>query len=303
MTKLIVARGLPGSGKTTWTRKWVEEDRANRARVNRDDLRIMVDEGVFVKGVTEPRIMIARNAQISALLDQGIDVVSDDTNLVSRVVRDLAQLAASAGADLEVKDFTDVPLEVCIERDAARSGRSHVGETVIREMHTRYLRGRKLPLPVPEIKDEEIKPDPYVALPDVPKAILVDIDGTVALKGDRDIYDESRVLRDLPNVPIVTLVQAMSAAGYEIIFMSGRTNGCRQHTMEWLREHVGVPFQLHMRSIGDRRRDAVVKKELFDKHVRYHYNVLLVLDDRDQVVKLWRNTLGMTCSQVGEGNF
>ena len=33
------------------------------------------------------------------------------------------------------------------------------------------------------------------------------------------------------------------------------------------------------------------------------YDVAGVLDDRDQVVKMWRNELGLTCLQVAEGNF
>ena len=57
-----------------------------------------------------------------------------------------------------------------------------------------------------------------------------------------------------------------------------------------------------MRPAGDRRRDSIVKAELFDRKVRDEYRVLVVLDDRKQVVDMWRS-LGLTCLQVAEGDF
>jgi len=99
-------------------------------------------------------------------------------------------------------------------------------------------------------------------------------------------------------------VQALDASGYGVVFMSGRTEGCRDATVKWLNEHVGVTryHGLFMRAVGDSRKDAIVKAELFDAHIRGAYNVVLVLDDRDQVVKMWRQ-MGLTVLQVAEGNF
>ena len=87
------------------------------------------------------------------------------------------------------------------------------------------------------------------------------------------------------------------------MFLSGRTDACRTATHQWLLKHVGVPFQgLYMRAAGDMRKDAIVKRELFDRHIRDSYDVTCVLDDRDQVVAAWRE-LGLTCLQVAPGNF
>lgn len=303
MAELIITRGLPGSGKTTEAHDWVANDRAHRARVNRDDLRSMVDGGVFVKGVTEPRIQAARDALIVGLLARGVSVINDDTNLPQRTARDLAALARRARASFDVADFTDVPLETCLERDAARTDKKPVGETVIRDMHARYLAGRNLPLPLPE-EPEDGSPDGlYEPKPGTPKAILVDIDGTVALKGARSPYDETRVHEDRPNDPVIAVVRAMHSAGHVVVFMSGRTEGCRDATEHWLMEHVGVSFEApYMRPVGDMRKDAVVKRELFDQHVRDRYDVRAVLDDRNQVVSMWRS-LGLTCLAVADGNF
>jgi predicted kinase len=302
MPTLTITRGLPASGKSTHAHVWVDDDRAHRARVNRDDLRSMIDRGVFVLKVTEPRIVAARDAAILGLLGKGLDVINDDTNLPQRTVRDLAKLAARARAGFDVVDFTDVPLDTCIVRDAFRHDKAPVGEQVIRDMYSRFLRGRALPLPLPaeaEITDGEL----YVPVPGTPPGVLVDIDGTTALKGTRNAYDESRVHEDRPNEPVIEAIRDEHAAGRRVIFMSGRTAGCRLATAAWLGEHVGVPYEaLHMRAVGDRRPDAIVKRELFDQFVRPYFNIRRVYDDRNQVVAMWR-ALDLTVLQVAEGAF
>lgn len=303
MTRLLITRGLPGCGKTTRARQWVGEDREHRARVNRDDLRAMLDDGEFVKGITEPRIVAARDAAISSLLRQGVDVMSDDTNLPQRTARDLARLAAHAGADFAVVDLTDIPLDVCLIRNSLRTDKPPVPEPVIRDMHARYLAGRGYPLPVPDKPAGASGLALYEPKPGTPRAVLVDIDGTVALKGARSPFDETRVHEDRPNRPVIEAIEAEHAAGRRVVFMSGRTDACREATEEWLRVHVGVPYEaLHMRPAGDARKDSVVKRELFDRHVRDLYDVRRVYDDRDQVVTMWRS-LGLSCLQVADGNF
>jgi len=84
--------------------------------------------------------------------------------------------------------------------------------------------------------------------------------------------------------------------------MSGRSDECRNETYQWLREN-DVPFdELYMRAADDKRQDWKVKYDLFNEHVRGKYNVVGVFDDRDQVVKLWRE-MGLTCFQVAPGLF
>jgi hypothetical protein len=103
--------------------------------------------------------------------------------------------------------------------------------------------------------------------------------------------------------PVVAAVRAMHAAGHRVIFCSGRTADCREATERWLAEHVDVPYDaLHMRAVGDARKDAVVKAELFNAHIRDGYQVVAVFDDRRQVVEAWR-ALGLTVFQVAEGDF
>jgi hypothetical protein len=132
---------------------------------------------------------------------------------------------------------------------------------------------------------------------------MVDIDGCVALMAGRSAYDETRVHEDRPNPPVIAAVRAMYGAGHAVIFCSGRTDGCRPATEKWLAEHVAIPYAaLHMRAAGDMRKDAVVKREIFDCHIRGQWDVTCIFDDRDQVVAAWRE-IGLTVMQVAPGDF
>lgn len=305
MPTLIVTRGLPGSGKTTRAKAWVAEDPKHRARVNRDDFRAMLHGG-WVDA--ELAVTTAEHAAISTLLSRGLDVVCDDTNLKSRHVRELRNLATLAGAAFEVWDMTDVDPDTCIARDALREGTACVGSEVIGDMHTRYVRGRPYPLPLAD--EADIHPEPAAVVPYKPVngtayAILVDIDGTVALRGTRSPYDETRVHEDRPNEAVIEVVRTMSDAGHQLVFCSGRTDACRAATEKWLWVHFGSAFDpayLHMRAAGDKRKDSIVKAEIFDREIRHRWRVIGVFDDRGQVVRMWR-ALGLTVFQVADGNF
>lgn len=136
---LMVVRGLPAAGKTMWAKDWVRKDHKRRVRVNRDDLRDMMDCGQFIEGLTEPRIVRARNAVISQNLRNGVSVICDDTNLPERVMDELRDLASDCGAAVCVHDMRDVPLETCLARNALRDGGRCVPEDKIREMHRRWI--------------------------------------------------------------------------------------------------------------------------------------------------------------------
>jgi predicted kinase len=293
---LTITRGLPGSGKTSWAKQ-----QGGAVRVNRDDLRRMMHGGRLGLGWAEVQVTVAQRAQIEAMLRAGVNVISDDTNLRARVVRELAELALACGAEVVVRDFTDVPLEECLARDAAREGDEHVGEEAICGMHRRYLAGRRLPLPLPELAPA--RPVIYVPPEGAPSAVLVDIDGTVAIMDGRSPYDMARVADDIPHRSVITAVRAMHAAGHQIIFCSGRSDDARTATEAWLERHVGVPYvALHMRAFDDQRKDSVVKAEIFEREIREKYHVVGVFDDRAQVVRMWRS-LGLTVFHVAEGNF
>ncbi|MFE0420803.1 phosphatase domain-containing protein [Streptomyces tendae] len=136
-----------------------------------------------------------------------------------------------------------------------------------------------------------------------PWAILVDIDGTVALLADRRPHDWERVGEDLPNSGVITVVRAMHRAGTAIIFCTARDESCRDRTERWLAEFVGVSYHaLYLRPAGDSRPDTEVKREIFERDIRDYWRIAAVFEDRDQVVRMWREQ-GLTVFQVADGDF
>jgi predicted kinase len=318
MTKLIATRGLPGSGKSTFARQYAADLRADGLRVavfSRDALRDLL--GVVSHGDAQGERLVTQTMQTMVTGASGVDVVIvDATHLRARDLRSTIDMAAAAGVEYEVRDFTDVPLGECLRRNAMRPDRAALGradgamvpEEAVRSMYDRFLRGRTLPLPIPEPTEAKtaLVAEPYEAKPGTPKAVMVDLDGTVADLNGRDPYNETTVLDDLPNTPVIDVVRWAVGNGYTPVFMSGRTDGCREDTERWLYQHVihesFGPTTLFMRAAGDGRPDNVVKLELFDKHVRDNYDVRFVLDDRASVVRAWRS-IGLTVFQVAEGAF
>ena len=132
----------------------------------------------------------------------------------------------------------------------------------------------------------------------LPEAIIVDLDGTLAVIDHRNPYDAARCEDDGLN-PVVA---GIAAAHERVVLCSGRIETFRPETERWLAAH-GIAYEaLFMRATGDMRKDSVVKRELFDNHIRGNWNIRFVLDDRNQVVDMWRS-LGLVCLQVAEGDF
>lgn len=303
MSALVITRGLPASGKTTAARAWVAEDPERRARVNRDDLRASLFGGAGVLDyAAEQTITSVQQSTVRTLLAAGRDVVVDDTNLRLKYARAWADLALEAGADFSVWEF-DTPVEECVRRDAERTERT-VGEKTIRAIAARF-NGPRLAV-TPSERKAGAAPLPYVAPAGAPRAWLVDIDGTLAHMGDRSPYDITRIGEDTPSEAVVSLVKALrhDPEGLDIVVMSGRDESCRDATVEWLNKHLGFEGYdaLFMRPESDRRKDFIVKAELFDRYVRNRWHVVGVLDDRTQVVDMWRG-IGLVCLQVAPGDF
>lgn len=303
MSELIITRGLPASGKTTHARRWVNADPASRIRINRDEIRRMLhaDTGRTTNGLQENLITKIQQDTARQALRAGVDVIVDDTNLRGRTATDWATLASVVGANFSVVDLTHVDAAEAIRRNSARPYEQQVPDDVITTMDQKFLNGRSLPAPtVREAAASEWTPyEPGTSLPSV---YLVDIDGTVAIKGDRDIYDGSKAHLDTINEDVAAVVRILSSRGNRIIYMSGRSDEFREVTERWLMRSALPVDGLHMRAAGDHRKDSIVKHELFDKHIRHTHHVRGVFDDRNQVVEMWR-AIGLTVFQVAEGNF
>ena len=304
MTTLTIIRGLPGSGKTTHAKAWVAEDPQGRARVNRDDLRAMMFGATTGLTFAQEKTVTAVEHQIAEThLRAGRDVIVDDTHLRTRYVKPWVELALRCNAAVLIHEMP-IDLDSCIARDALRP--QPVGEQAIRALAERYTpdkaRVGRAYLPCVWVGDAAPEWEPHVPNPDLPPAVIVDIDGTIALMGDRSPYDWARVGEDRPNDSVVKVVGALFEAGFEIVFLSGRDDSCYDATKHWISANTPVTGDLFMRPAGDTRRGDIVKHELFNAHIRGRYDVAAVLDDRDSVVAMWR-AMGLTCLQVAPGAF
>ena len=136
------------------------------------------------------------------------------------------------------------------------------------------------------------------------KAIIVDIDGTLAKNVSRGHYDYSRVPEDEPHKDIIHLVNSflLSNPLCELLLVSGREDSCRSATLDWLDSNNIFHDELFMRRTGDYRKDYIIKEEIFREHIEPYYTIEFVVDDRNQVVNMWRS-IGLRCIQVADGNF
>jgi predicted kinase len=273
--------GLPASGKSTWAKNKVEQSPNTIKRVNKDELRAMLDNSYYSKG-NEKFVLNIQDMITKEALESGKHVIVDNTHLASKHEARIRELIKGL-AVLEIVDFRHVPLETCIDRDLKRF--NSVGEKVIRDMYNQFIAPPRAPKPAYN--------------PDLPDVVLCDLDGTIALIGDRSPYDAAKCELDLVNEPVRSILQN---SGKAIVFVSGREDKFKPQTLAWLAKH-NISFDgLYMRQSGDSRKDSIVKKEIYDEFILDKYNVAFVLDDRDQVVKVWRD-LVLTCLQVDYGDF
>lgn len=150
--------------------------------------------------------------------------------------------------------------------------------------------------------------EPYVPNYEKLIAFICDIDGTLAdHEGLRGHFDYAKVYFDKPIWPIIFIVKALISTKKILpIFVSGRENSCRNDTVLWLEsvmpELRRTSNELLMRDAGDHRKDFIIKYEKFNEYIRNNYCVIFALDDRTQVVEMWRE-LGIRTLQVDKGDF
>lgn len=134
--QVIILRGIPGSGKTTWAKTWVENG-TRRIRINRDDIRYALF-GRYVD-VDENLVTKTHNAILRESMRTHYDIVIDNTNLDHDRLRSLIRFIEKQGGYVIDVIAMETTLEECIRRDSLRE--RVVGEDVITRMHTRLVRG------------------------------------------------------------------------------------------------------------------------------------------------------------------
>lgn len=296
---VILTTGLPASGKTTWAKEEYAKDPEGTILTSRDDIRKML--GCFPVGTKEQEELVSKiqDDVIVRGVKAGKRVIVHDTNLNQKSPKRIKRLF-DGDVQFHVADFTNVSADECIRRDALRD--NPVGTTVIRNMARQLNKPWRL---TDEWMNDIVLSPLYVPRFSAPKAILFDIDGTVAKHVARSPYDYSRVKTDAVHQHIRKLINGYFDSGYAVFGFSGRPDidNVRQDTQEWLDLHKVRYHKLYMRPsdmLTDN--DADVKQFLFDTYLRDNYNVEIMLDDRDRVVRRMRK-LGLNVLQVNYGDF
>ena len=197
--RIIYTIGLPASGKSTWSFEYLKSHPSTK-RINKDELRQMIDGGKW-SPKNEKIIVEVRDQLIRKFLDQGFDVIVDDTNFNHKHVLKFHDIAEIYDAVVVAQDFTKVPVEECIRRDLLRQ--HSVGEKVIRKMYRENL---------------EANVDKVHFNPELLSAIICDLDGTLAMHNGRSPYDFSKVSEDSVNEAVKSI---LNNTPIKKIFISG----------------------------------------------------------------------------------
>lgn len=302
--KLILTRGIQGSGKSTWARQWVEEDPEHRVRINNDDIRNML--GKYWVTSRENLVSSIKKNMAEEAINRGYNIVVDNMNLNPKEILFWKDMVKMANMDpdgykyeIEFKDFF-IPLEECIRRDAMRP--NPIGEKVIRETWKRYkhfIQTSEVEKYVNNlIKEDESKP----------YCLVVDMDSTLCFNTTkRPWYGEGAaegMINDVPNMGVLRLVEQWTKPGptaytNNLIIATGRDTSQEEVTKQWLAKYNIYPQEFYFRRKGDYRKGVEVKKEQIEK-ILEKYNVVAIIDDCEPIVNMYRE-MGLTVLQPNKG--
>ncbi|UIW11254.1 MAG: 3'-phosphatase, 5'-polynucleotide kinase [Enterobacter phage ENC9] len=299
MKQIIVTVGCPGSGKSTWAQEYCKT-RPGWYVVNRDNIRVGLmgitnrNEYKYSKA-REQIVTDTAKMQIMAIMakESTKGVIVADTNLNENRRDDFKNLAGVEGWSYHEEVF-DVPWTELLKRNLHR-GEGAVPIDVLRQMFWKMCEYQGKPV--------------YDGTPGKPKAVIFDVDGTLAKMVGRSPYDLEKCDTDIINPTVVELARSYFRDGYAVIVVSGRESGTKDDeikykvmTRKWLTDKF-IPFTEHFqREQGDSRGDMIVKEEIFWRDIAPYYDVKLAVDDRAQVVEMWRR-IGVECWQVDHGDF
>ena len=293
---LTILVGCPASGKSTFA-EWIVKTEPKTMRVSRDEIRAS-QFATFLEQDSESMISKMINEQVKILLQNGWNVLLDNCHTKSEYIdAHIKQFGSLANIDFKV---FDIPFEELLIRNAKRTRK--VPKKVIEKMF-QQLQHLKTKFNFEPIKKTKTNIEYKVQNQTLPKAIICDLDGTLALMNGRNPFDASRCDEDLLNNPVANVLINYKNLGHKIILLSGREDKFEAPTLRFLSNN-SIEFDvLLMRKTSDNRKDSIIKKEIFDAEIRDKYLVEFVLDDRNQVVDMWRNELKLPCFQVYYGDF
>ena len=129
-------------------------------------------------------------------------------------------------------------------------------------------------------------------------AIIVDLDGTLAIINNRGPFEWENVENDNLNRPIAELIAMSQKHSYKTIILSGRDEASSEKTIKWLNQNDIIYDKLYLRPSNNQMSNADYKRMIFINEIQAKYNVLFILEDLPEVVKMWRDDFDLTVFQV-----
>ena len=129
-------------------------------------------------------------------------------------------------------------------------------------------------------------------------AIIVDLDGTLAILNSRGPFEWENVGNDNLNRPIAELMAMSQKHSYKTIILSGRDEAASEKTIKWLNQNDIIYDKLYLRPSNNQMSNADYKRMIFINEIQAKYNVLFILEDLPEVVKMWRDEFSLTVLQV-----
>lgn len=295
--KLILCRGIQGSGKTTFARAWVTEDPEHRVRINNDDIRNML--GVYWVTSRENLVSSIKKNMAEEAINRGYDIVVDNMNLNAKEILFWKDMVKTANMDpdgyqyeIEFKDFF-IPLEECIRRDAMRP--NPIGEKVIRETWKRY----KHFIQTTEVEKYVDNLRKYTGKP---KCIVIDMDSTMCFNTTKRPWfgdgAAEGMINDVPNTGMCDIVRQLQEQ-YLVVVATGRDTTQAEVTKQWLAKQGINVDEFYFRTNKDYRKGVVVKKEQIEA-ILEKYDIVAIFDDCEPIVDMYRE-MGLTVLQPNKG--
>ena len=289
--EILFLSGLPGAGKSHMAKSLVSSN-PDYKRVNKDDIRKQL--GVFEWSIDVEEIVLDTEREYgNTWLDYGFSLIVDDTNFSNRHKEYWMDVAKDRKITF-VEKFINTPLEVCIERDSKRV--NPVGKEVITSMYNKYIKGKDL------ITDDRFILEQNKNLT---PCCIVDIDGTLALINNRNPFDDTKIHTDRVNTPVKRMVNKKydeyAEKDGEVLIVSGRPECLRDQTEKWLLDNGVFYSKLFLKQNEDKRKDYIIKQEIYESEIKDKYFVEFILEDKQSVVNMYRE-LGLLCLQVYNTN-